>query len=330
LITLAADGTTDIAMPTGEWKGQVRTHADTVWVSDQSPACADAGPGQYLWSATEIELTLQPVTDPCQPRLASGLLVWRRVSSDPPVLTITAHDYAFEAPDTIAAGPTTIRLRNSGQDYHEVDLVRLSDGHTLADVAHAMETHQDVPWAAELGGVAAVSPGGDATVAIDVPAGSYVIICGVPDAHGTAHAMKGMMRALVVTGASTTRMPEADVTVDMKEYGFVLSAPLTADTHVARVRNVGAQRHMLIVLRMAPGKTGADVVAWEHNRHGPPPAEPIGGAADMDAGATVLMPLHLSPGRYAMICFADAPDAKSHADHGMIHAFTIAGRSVSP
>jgi hypothetical protein len=327
-ITLAADGSTDMVMPTAEWKGSVRTQADTVWVSDQSPACADAGPGQYLWSATDDELTLRPVSDPCRPRLASGLLVWHRVPSDPTVLAITARDYAFEAADTVAAGPITIRLHNAGQDFHEVALVRLTGGHTLSDVAHAMEARQPAPWAAELGGVAAVAPGDDASVTLDAPAGSYVVICGVPDAHGTPHAMKGMMRALVVTGSSTGpstgAMPHPDVTVDMSEYAFALSHPLTAGAHMALVRNIGAERHMLILIRLAPGKSTADVLAWEHRRTGPPPARPIGGVAEMDAGTTVLWPMQLSAGRYALICFAGAPDGKSHAEHHMVSAFTIA------
>jgi hypothetical protein len=44
----------------------------------------------------------------------------------------------------------------------------------------------------------------------------------------------------------------------------------------------------------------------------------------MDAGAAVLMPMQLSAGRYALICFADAPDGTTHADHHMVSAFTIA------
>jgi hypothetical protein len=249
-------------------------------------------------------------------------------SQSPTVLTITARDYAFEVADTVAAGPITIRLHNAGQDFHEVDLMRLTDGRTMADVAHAIETRQHMPWAAELGGVAAVSPGDEAAVTIDVPAGSYVVICGVPDAHGTPHAMKGMLRALVVTGPSsasaTGSMPHPDVTVDMREYGFALSHPLTAGARMALVRNVGAERHMLILLRLAPGKSAADVLAWEHHRTGPPPARPIGGVAEMDAGTAVLWPLQLSAGHYALICFADAPDGTTHADHHMVSAFTIA------
>jgi hypothetical protein len=244
-------------------------------------------------------------------------------SQSPTVLTITARDYAFEVADTVAAGPITIRLHNAGQDFHEVDLMRLTDGHTMADVAHAMDARQHVPWVAELGGVAAVAPGDDAAVTIDVPAGSYVVICGVPDAHGTPHAMKGMMRTLVVTGPSTATMPHSDVTVDMREYAFALSHPLTAGAHIALVRNVGAERHMLVLLRLAPGKSAADVVAWDHHRSGPPPARPIGGVAEMDAGTAVLMPIQLSAGHYALICFADAPDGTLHADHHMVSEFTI-------
>lgn len=248
------------------------------------------------------------------------------VTGDPTVFTITARDYAFEAPDSMAAGATTIRLSNAGKDYHEVDLVRLSDGHTLSDLAHAIEANQHVPWLTELGGVSAVAPGGDATVTLDVPAGSYALICGVPDAHGTPHAMKGMMRAVTVTGASTASVWHPDATIDMREYAFAVSQPLTITTHVVQVRNVGSERHMLVLLRLAPGKTGADVVAWDRSRHGPPPARPIGGVAEMDVGGSVLMNLHLEPGRYALICFDDAPDHKMHAEHGMVYAFTIAER----
>lgn len=325
-ITLAADGGTDIVMPDAEWKGSVRTHGDTVWVADQSPACADAGPGQYRWSLADTTLTLVPLNDPCGPRLASGLFVWHRVTGDPTVVTITARDYAFDAPDTMAAGATTIRLRNAGKDYHEVDLIRLSDGHTLADLAQAIAADQHLPWLTELGGIAGVAPGADATITLDVPAGSYALICGVPDVHGTPHAMKGMMRAVTVTGASTASLAQPDATIDMREYAFAVSQPLTVATHVVRVRNIGSERHMLVLVQLAPGKTGADVVAWDRNRVGPPPARPIGGAAEMDAGRSVLMQLHLRPGRYAMICFDAAADHKMHAEHGMIYAFTVGDR----
>jgi len=36
------------------------------------------------------------------------------------VVTVTTVDYAFQAPDTIAAGRTTLRLVNNGKDFHHI------------------------------------------------------------------------------------------------------------------------------------------------------------------------------------------------------------------
>jgi hypothetical protein len=325
--TIAPDGTMRMVMPSGSWNVRYRTHADTVWVSDDTPACANAGEGRYRWTFDGTEMSLTPLDDPCEPRLASGLLTWRRVAQSdhtPTTVTVTTHDYAFEAPDTIGAGPTTIRLRQFGKDFHEVDLIRLTDGHTLADLERTIVANEHVSWAIEAGGVAAVEPGGEATVTLDLAPGKYVLVCGVPDTNNIPHAAKGMMHALTVAGASTAQMPEADVTLDLRDYAFDLSKPLTAGDHVVRVRNVSAQPHMLVFVRLGAGKSVADVLAWDRTRQGPPPAHALGGAAEMDANHEVLMAMHLSPGRYALLCFATAPDGKSHLEHGMARTLTVA------
>ena len=44
-----------------------------------------------------------------------------------------------------------------------------------------------------------------------------------------------------------------------------------------RVVNDGPQMHELNVLKMAPGKTAEDVLAWETTPAGPPPFEAVGG-----------------------------------------------------
>ena len=315
-----------VAMPSGSWNVRYRTHADTVWVSDDTPACTNAGEGRYQWTFDGTEMTLTPVDDPCEPRLASGLLTWRRVPQldrAPTIVTVTTHDYAFEAPDTIGAGPTTIRLRQSGKDFHEVDLIRLTGGHTLADLERTIIANEHVSWAIEAGGVAAVAPGGEASVTLDLAPGSYVLVCGVPDSNNMPHAAKGMMHALTVAGSSTARMPEADVTVDLSDYAFALSKPLTAGDHLVRVRNVSAQPHMLILMRLDSGKTVANVLAWLGTHRGPVPALALGGAAEMDANREVVMAMRLSPGRYALLCFATAPDGKTHVEHGMTRTLTV-------
>ena len=57
----------------------------------------------------------------------------------PNVVTVTASDFKFDAPDTIAAGLTTIRLVNKGPGLHHVVLVRADEGTTSADVMAALE-----------------------------------------------------------------------------------------------------------------------------------------------------------------------------------------------
>src|SRR5688500_90612 len=73
-----------------------------------------------------------------------------------PVVTVTATDYAFEAPDTIEAGFTTFELVNNGDQGHMAHLIKLEGGRTLDDflVAYneAFRTKGSrPPWATRLG-----------------------------------------------------------------------------------------------------------------------------------------------------------------------------------
>src|SRR5947208_10049100 len=89
-------------------------------------------------------------------RLALASLVWAVGCSrpapqgaGPSVVTITATDYAFGVPDTIAAGLTTFRLVNQGKELHHASLVRLGEGKSAADfqagLAAAMKSHTPPP-----------------------------------------------------------------------------------------------------------------------------------------------------------------------------------------
>lgn len=61
-------------------------------------------------------------------------------ATTPNVVTETARDFAFELPDTIPAGLTTIRLVNQGPDLHHAQLVRFEEGKTLQDYQAAMRS----------------------------------------------------------------------------------------------------------------------------------------------------------------------------------------------
>ena len=258
--------------------------------------------------------------------LSAGGATGPRVPPRVPVVTITAREFAFDAPDSISAGPTTVRLVSRGRQEHFVQFVKLSVGHTSADYLRASIAHEPTPWAMSVGGVGTIPAGGTAAVTIDLKPGRYVLVCDMSDTDGTAHFVKGMARPLtVVEGPSVAAMPIPDAVLDLTDYAFTLSKPLTAGTHVLRVRNAGSQPHMALLWRLHQGKSVADVVRWMDTT-GPAtaPVTLVGGVPDLDRGQSVELVLDLIPGRYALICLVDdIHDHKPHYAHGMVREVLI-------
>ena len=245
----------------------------------------------------------------------------------PNVLTVKTRDYAFDAPDTAHAGLTTIRLvTNPGREIHQVGLIRLDSAKTPAEFFNATRTPGPMPaWAVEVAGVNPPAPGQTAEATITLEPGNYLLVCLVPSPDGVPHIAKGMSRPLVVTGGTvaTAALP-ADVEIRLTDYAFGISTPLTAGAHVVSVVNDAQQTHEVQVVRLAPGKTAADVAAWVEKMDGPPPGEPLSGVAGLGAGESATFPLTLTPGDYALLCFVpDAKDGKPHVAHGMMQQFKV-------
>ncbi len=259
--------------------------------------------------------------------LSAGGSRVRRVPPGVPVVTIAAREFAYDAPDSISAGPTTIRLVSRGQQEHFVQFVKLSEGHTPADFVRASIAHEATPWAMSVGGVGTISPGGTAAVTIDLKPGRYVMLCDIADTDGTPHFAKGMVRPLtVVEGRPPAAMPKPDVVLNLTDYAFTLSKPLSASTHVVSVRNVGTQPHMALLWQIHQGKSVADVVRWMDTT-GPAvaPVTLMGGVPDLDRGQSVELVLDLVPGRYMLICLVDdIHDHKPHYAHGMVREVPVA------
>ena len=252
----------------------------------------------------------------------------KEMATEPRVVTVVARDFAFEAPDRVAAGLVTFRLENRGQALHHMQLVRLDGGKTLQDVYAALQAGGPPPtWMHEAGGPNAPDPGSDANATVLLQPGTYAILCFVDIPDHVPHVMKGMAKQITVTPAlapAAMAAPTGDVTLTLNDYSFTLSKPLAAGTHTLRVRNAAAQAHEVELIRLAPGKTVDDLMAWMQSMHGPPPASAIGGIAGMEQGTVQSFTADFTPGTYVMICFVpDAGDGKPHFMHGMVHAFTV-------
>ncbi len=244
-----------------------------------------------------------------------------------PTVTVTATDFSFDAPAQIPAGMTTMTMVNHGQEMHQVQLIRLADGKTVNDLVATFKQPGPSPaWAVSAGGPNVAAPGASSQATFMLAPGNYVMVCVIPSPDHIPHIAKGMMRPLTVTAAENVAntAPQSDVTVTMTEYAFNLSAPLTAGTHTLRVDNQGKQDHELVLVRLAPGKSLNDLIAWADKQVGPLPAYPLGGLTDLPNGSDGFFTVNLTPGHYALVCFVpDAKDGKPHAAHGMTKEFTI-------
>ena len=247
----------------------------------------------------------------------------------PPVVTIHARDYQFvNAPDTIVAGLTTLRLINEGPEFHHVQLVRFDDGHTLQDFFDAMRAGGPPPaWFVEVGGPNTPGMPGDSTMAtVDLVPGNYALLCFIPSPDGTPHIMKGMARPLTVIAntAAAATLPAADVVMTLNDYSFETNGAITAGTRTIRVENVAAQAHEVLVVKLDEGRSAMDFVKFVTKPEGTPPGRVIGGTTGIASGTMNQITLTFEPGRYALLCFLpDAKDGKEHIAHGMVKEIVV-------
>lgn len=246
------------------------------------------------------------------------------------VVTIHGVDFSYDAPNSIPAGMTTIKFINDGPALHQAQIVRLDSGKTMADLTVALARSNQLPgWVVQLGGPNAVDPGSTSNATMDLAAGNYALLCVVNVPNGIPHFMKGMLQPLTVTavgaGTETASVPVADETVTMDNYAFKLSAPLTAGTHTFKVLNPDEQPHELELIRLAPGKTAADMLAWLQSQNGPPPRQALGGVAIISPSrGPTYFTADFTTGNYMLLCFVfDSVDGKPHFAHGMVLPITI-------
>ena len=115
-------------------------------------------------------------------------------------LTVTLKDFAFDLPETLPAGPTTIKVVNDGPEPHEMNLLLLADGKTAADVMQYLGAPAGPPPFTPVGGMNGLDPGSVGYVEFDFKPGNYVAICNIPSPHagGSPHFALGMIKAFTV------------------------------------------------------------------------------------------------------------------------------------
>jgi hypothetical protein len=222
------------------------------------------------------------------------LLLPMAASADPPVIDLTAVDYAIEMPEAIPSGWTTLRFANEGDEPHHVLFARLPDGKTIEqyqaevgmsfqDVWYALRDEgidqeeafgrliASVPewtWQIEfMGGPGVTAPGKGSTVTVYLTPGTYAVECYMKTDEGEMHWAEGMIRPLTVTEERSTAQPPApDVTVTLSNFDLTVEGDLRPGTRTVAVRNTENPEagfgHSVYVTRVNSDATTEDILHW--------------------------------------------------------------------
>jgi hypothetical protein len=250
----------------------------------------------------------------------------------PNVVTVIANEYAFQMPDSIPAGLTTFRLVDQGKEPHHLFVMKLEGGKKASDMFAALKAAGPAGWPLpawmhSVGGPNVSAAGGESNATLNLEPGDYAAFCVVPTPQGAPHFMLGMIKGFTVTPSvkPAAVLPNADLTITLKDYDFVLSRPLTSGPHVIAITNAGTQPHEVVINRFGEGQTVAQFAAWGEKPDGKSvPSDPMGGVTDIPPGKTVVIEGTFPPGRYGFVCFTrDKKDGKPHHSLGMMKEFTV-------
>jgi hypothetical protein len=260
-----------------------------------------------------------------------------------PEVVFTAQESGYEGPDQIPSGFVQLTLQNEGQEPHEVGLAQLKEGTDEAAFAEELlallnstspgeenfsEAFQTLLglFAAFEGGPPTAGPGQSKSVVVELEPGRYVLMS---LGEGEGPRTLKFLEAVAQSGPAP-EAPHADQTIRMVDFAFAMPPDISAGAQTWEVVNMGQQIHHMILFKLAPGKTFADLQAFMETEEGAPPFDET---VQLDSLAVMMSPgersfytLDLPAGEYVATCFV--PDHESGAPHialGMLVPFTVAG-----
>jgi hypothetical protein len=241
--------------------------------------------------------------------------------ASPPKVTVTAtasgDQVTFDLPAQLAPGATELTLVNNTKEQVEFQLVRLDEGHTMAEFYPALESDGPAPipaWVHVHGGVGETSPGERRNAVVDLEAGSYTWFSNTaPEQEGAEPLYRrGAEGTVEVTGQpSGAQLPATTAQITALElsptdYRFEASG-LKAGSNQITFANNGAQLHHVVIARLADGATidQAQEFFASEDFKGPPPVDFDASeiTAVLDKGGKEVETVELASGSYALLCF---------------------------
>ncbi|MGH2730931.1 MAG: hypothetical protein ACRDJI_10040 [Actinomycetota bacterium] len=248
----------------------------------------------------------------------------------PIAVTISTHDFKFDAPESISAGLVEIVVSNRGKEAHEVQLMKLHEGVTFDEFFKTAKKDDSgldsIALADPAGGVgstAGIPPGYDLSVTNELDPGSYALVCFV---HG--HNEKGMIAPFEVTesDAAAAEPPDVDGQISLSDYEIILPDDFSGSGTFEFVNN-GPDFHEVAIYKLDASLEEAQKYLDSPKAFDAPPpgGEPqsAGLVSGIQPATSAFATLDLDPGTYVMVCFFPDEEGTPHAFHGMYTAFEV-------
>jgi hypothetical protein len=254
------------------------------------------------------------------------------VSTTPPgetnAVAIDAVDYGYTVSGAVKSGLTKITFANKGQDFHMLEVARLKDGKTVADLLNALKTDDEKDDATVIADPEEqidtrpniLTPGASNTTYTMLKPGTYGLVCFFPGKDdGQPHFLKGMVNGLTV-GAETTTMTDPATTGEVTTDDKKLTVPdLSSGKGTYKYTNTGTTTHALLFVKLNDGKTFTDFVAWADKyfqggaKLADRPGDVWGGVEATEK--TGFFELSLPPGKYVVLD-TESPEGKEETEGG--------------
>lgn len=161
-----------------------------------------------LDAGTYVMVCFIPSPGATMPHVMKGMMHEFRVTpassggvEPEPDATVRLSDYSFEIDKPLAAGHHVLKVANDAQQPHELVIVELTPGKSIADLGNWVDKDlmKGPPPGRPIGGISALANGRSASFPVELHAGRYGMICFAPDAKdGKSHFSHGMTKEITV------------------------------------------------------------------------------------------------------------------------------------
>ena len=261
-----------------------------------------------------------------------------------PELVITTDGTDFTVPAELEAGRYHLVLENTGTLSGELNITRVPEGMTAAEVEAAIQeaNDADVPpaiiYELTFAGGTSAEPGQTGEVVVDLSAGEWAFDLLVTSEESEDQV--DLFKSVTVTGdAPAVDNPADAVEVSLRDFDFEIADTVPAGPQIWQVTGAGEQPHHLVVASIPDGTVEQQVIDLVNAFYGMP-ATPEAGAPPplsfedftevafsgiLSNGQTNWLEFDLAPGTYAAVCFIpDQESGMAHVQLGMVEIFTVA------